>query len=135
MKQKQKLTTQSIYQQADEFKDKLSLLKIYIKRAKLDVPLLKEIINALRNRNIEKVIKKTREILPFLIENKSKIKDMSDDFLDDIPTIITEFENKNTQQNILISRSKQTTYNRRNQMYKKNWVMNSHFGLEKNYKK
>lgn len=109
VRQHQKKTTKEIYEKADVFKEKLSLLKIYIKRAKLEVPLLKETISALQNRNIEKVVKNTRELLPFITENTDKIKDMPSDFLSDIPSIITYFEEKNTEQNLLISKGKQTT--------------------------
>lgn len=109
VRQTQKQTTKEIYEKADSFKEKLSLLKVYIKRAKLEVPLLQETILALQNRNIEKVIKNTREFLPFINENKDKIKDMPNDFLSDIPNIIIEFETKNTEQNLLMSKGKQTT--------------------------
>lgn len=109
IKQSQKKTTKEIYEKADAFKEKLSLLKIYIKRAKLEVPLLQETISALQSRNIERVVKNMRELLPFITENKDKIKDMPSDFLSDIPQTIADFEEKNTEQNLLISKGKQTT--------------------------
>lgn len=109
IKQSQKQTTKEIYQKADEFREKLLLLKAYVKRAKLDVPLLKETITVLKSRNLEKAIKNTREMLPFFEENKSKIKDMPDDFLADIPATLVYFETKNAEQNTLMSESKRTT--------------------------
>lgn len=109
IKQSQKQTTKEIYKKADEFINKLILLKAYTKRAKLDVPILQETIMALRSRNLEKVIKNTREMLPFFTENKSKIQDMPDDFLSDIPAILVYFETKNAEQNTLMSESKRTT--------------------------
>lgn len=109
IKQSQKQTTKEIYQKADEFIDKLILLKAYTKRAKLDVPILQETIMALRSRNLEKVIKNTREMLPFFTENKSKIQDMPDDFLSDIPATLIYFETKNAEQNTLMSESKRVT--------------------------
>lgn len=109
IKQSQKQTTKEIYQKADEFREKLLLLKAYVKRAKLDVPLLKETITVLKSRNLEKAIKNTREMLPFFTENKSKIKDMPDDFLSDIPATLVYFETKNAEQNALMSESKRTT--------------------------
>lgn len=108
-KQEQKNTTQDLYIQADGFKEKLSLLKAYAKRAKVEAPLLQDTIMAIKARNIEKVVKNTREILPFLTQNASKIKDMPEGFLLDIPQIITELEEKSTKQNLLISQGKQST--------------------------
>lgn len=109
IKENQKKITQELYAQADAFRDKLMLLKVYAKRANLETPILQETIAALKSRNIEKVVKNTREMLPFFTQNAAKIKDMPADFLNDIPTIITAFETKNTEQNTLISKCKQTT--------------------------
>lgn len=108
-KQQQKKTTKELYSKADEFKDKLTLLKAYVKRADLEAPLLQETIAAIKSRNIEKVVKNIRELLPFLTKNAEKIKDMPDNFLEDVPNTITYFEEKATTQNILMSQSKQTT--------------------------
>lgn len=108
-KTEQKNTTQSLYNQADAFREKLLLLKIYIKRAKLNVPPLQEAINALKSRNIDRVVKIIRDILPFFTQNAEKIKDMPEDFLTDIPQTLTDFEQKSTQQNLLMSRGKQAT--------------------------
>lgn len=108
-KQQQKETTKELYSKADEFKDKLTLLKAYVKRADLEAPLLQETIAAIKSRNIEKVVKNIRELFPFLTKNAEKIKDMPDNFLEDIPNTITYFEEKSTTQNILMSQSKQTT--------------------------
>lgn len=108
-KQQQKETTKELYSKADEFRDKLTLLKAYAKRAGLEAPILQETITALKGRNIEKVVKNTRELLPFFTQNADKIKDMPADFLKDIPNTITYFEEKSTTQNILMSQSKQTT--------------------------
>lgn len=108
-KQQQKETTQALYIKADEFKEKLTLLKAYAKRAKIDAPLLQDTITALKSRNIEKAVKNTRELLPFLTQNIEKIKDMPDNFLEEIPDTITYFEEKSTIQNILMSQSKQAT--------------------------
>lgn len=111
--QKQKAVTQSIYEQADAFCEKLTLLNAYTKRANMNIPLLKETIAALKSRNIEKVVKNTREMLPFFIENADKIKDMPSDFLSDVPNTIIDFESKNTQQNLLMSQRKQDTAERK----------------------
>lgn len=108
-RQEQKNITQDLYIKADDFKEKLTLLKAYAKRAKVETPLLQETIIAIKSRNMEKVVKNTRDMLPFLTQNASKIKDMPSDFLLDIPQIIAEFEEKSTAQNLLISQGKQTT--------------------------
>lgn len=108
-RQEQKNTTQDLYIKADAFREKLLLLKAYAKRSKVETPLLQETITAIKSRNMEKVVKNTREMLPFLSQNASKIKDMPSDFLEDFSPTITEFEQKSTTQNLLISQGKQTT--------------------------
>lgn len=108
-RQEQKNITQDLYIKADDFKEKLTLLKAYTKRAKLETPLLQETITAIKSRNMEKVVKNTRDMLPFLTQNADKIKDMPSDFLLDIPRIIAEFEEKSTTQNLLMSQRKRST--------------------------
>lgn len=110
-KQEQKNTTQSLYATADGFREKLLLLKIYVQRANIEVPLLQETIIAFKRKNIEKAVKNTRDMLPILTQNAAKIEDMPSDFLDDIPQILVEMENKNTEQNTLMNEGKEVSQN------------------------
>lgn len=102
-KQKQKQATHELYAMADAFREKLILLKAYAKRAGVETPLLQETINAVKSRNIEKVIKNTRDMLPVLTQNAEKIGDMPTDFFADVPDTINGMESKNTEQNKLIN--------------------------------
>lgn len=108
-KEEQKQATQVLYAKANEFREKLIVLKSYAKRANLNAPLLKETIEALKRKNIEKVIKNTREMLPYFTQNINKLTDMPADFLSDIPETITDLETKNTEQNSLMNEAKLST--------------------------
>lgn len=107
--EEQKATTQEIYAKADAFRDKLIFLKFYAKRAGIETPLLQDTIKALKSRNIERVVKNTRDMLPFFVQKAESIKDMPSDFLSDIPSTISTFEKKSTQQIMLMSQRKQET--------------------------
>lgn len=105
----QKQTTQKLYQLADELAHKITLLKSYAKRAKKDAPTLTSIYKQLRSRNIEGATKELREAMPYIQNIAPELADMPDDFLNGIPDTITQMEELNTKQNVLINKNKLNT--------------------------
>lgn len=105
----QKNVTKKLYEYADKLKDMLAFLKRYAEKANLETTILGRIAISLRAKNIEKSVIDTRAALPYFIENKDKMTDMPEGFLDKIEPIIDNFEKLNISQNSLMNQRKQIT--------------------------
>lgn len=105
----QKNVTKKLYEYADKLKDMLAFLKRYAEKANLETTILGRIATSLRAKNIEKSVIDTRAALPYFIENKDKMTDMPEGFLDKIEPIIDNFEKLNISQNSLMNQRKQIT--------------------------
>ncbi|MDO4230277.1 MAG: hypothetical protein Q4C98_10710 [Capnocytophaga sp.] len=105
----QKNVTKKLYEYADELKDIVTFLKRYAEKANLETTILAKIATSLRTKNIEKSVIDTRAALPYFIENKDRMTDMPEGFLDKIEPIIANFERLNTSQNSLMNKRKQIT--------------------------
>lgn len=108
-KLQQKETTKMLYEKAEELKNNLLFLKKYADNSGLETSMLSKIGNYLRNKNIEGAVISIREAMPYFMENKSKIMDMPEGFLDKIEPIVDTLESLNVQQNTLMNQSKQAT--------------------------
>lgn len=105
----QKNVTKKLYEYADQLKDMIAFLKRYAEKANLETTILGRIATSLRAKNIEKSVIDTRAALPYFIENKDKMTDMPEGFLDKIEPIIDNFEKLNISQNSLMNQRKQIT--------------------------
>lgn len=108
-KLQQKETTKMLYEKAEELKNNLLFLKKYADKSGLETTMLSKIGNYLRNKNIEGAVISVRASMPYFIENRNKIVDMPEGFLDKIEPIADTLESLNVQQNALMNQSKQAT--------------------------
>ncbi len=100
--------TKALYAKCDETADRLQVLSSYLEFENLDCKKSQEASTAFRKRNVEGGVRSGKEVLIYASNSESLLaKNMPDDFLSQLSTMINDAEAMNLQQNdMLLQRTK-----------------------------
>lgn len=111
LKLEQKETTKLLYDKADELRLIFVFLKKYARNSDFETEMLSKTIQLLRTKNIEGSVNAIRKSLSYYQENKERMMDMPDNFLDEIKPKTDELEKLNIRQNIVMNQIKEVVNN------------------------